>query len=241
MWNLFHRSKEIRKTGLLRGMTDVHSHLLSGVDDGIPTMEASLEALDFLHQEGIERIFLTPHLMEDLSDNRPAFLRERFAALQQRYQGPIQLRLCGEYMLDPGFKHQREEGLLTFPGKRVLMETSYMSAPPDWQDILYDLTLEGYWPIIAHPERYLYLRPQDYRQLKTRGYQFQMNLMSLAGVYGPMAARLARDLLKQGFYDYVGTDLHRKEVFDRALSHIQLTSSEEKELHRLLTNNGNLW
>ena len=241
MWNPFRRKQSIRKSGLLRGMTDVHCHLLPGVDDGIPTLEACLEALDFLANEGVAHLFLTPHLMGDLPDNRPDTLQERFEWLKSQYHGPIQMRLCGEYMLDPAFKQQRTLGLLAFPGNRVLVETSYMSAPPDWLETLYDLTLDGYWPILAHPERYLYLQPRDYGRLKEKGYHFQLNLMSLAGVYGEYQAKTARDLLKSGFYDYVGSDLHRTELYDRALSHLYLTQTEEKALQRLFINNGNLW
>lgn len=116
-----------------------------------------------------------------------------------------------------------------------------MSAPPDFLNMLYDLSLDGYTPILAHPERYLYMADEDYRVLKDRGYKFQLNLMSLHGIYGRRAAQVSHCLLKNGYYDYVGSDLHWLGVYEDTVEHLLLTRTEQQQLKALLENNHSLW
>ena len=92
------------------------------------------------------------------------------------------------------------DGLLTYADRQVLVETSYLSPPPDYLNLLYELSLEGYTPVLAHPERYMYMTKEDYFRLKDKGYKFQLNLFSLAGVYGARPAKYAAYLMKEGFY-----------------------------------------
>ena len=107
--------------------------------------------------------------------------------------------------------------------------------------MLYDLSLDGYTPILAHPERYLYMADEDYRVLKDRGYKFQLNLMSLHGIYGRRAAQVSHCLLKNGYYDYVGSDLHWLGVYEDTVEHLLLTRTEQQQLKALLENNHSLW
>jgi tyrosine-protein phosphatase YwqE len=219
-------------------MTDLHTHLLPGVDDGVETLEESLETLAFLQGVGVERVFLTPHVMADLQDNTPEALRERYRELLKASPSGPELLLAAEYMLDAGFMPLMDKGLLAMPNKHVLVETSYLSPPPNFMTLLYDLTIAGYIPIIAHPERYLYMRENnDYRKLKDKGYKLQLNLFSLTGVYGLQAERNAISLLKQGLYDHVGSDIHQLEAYQESLNKLSPTSSQFKELERLIANN----
>jgi tyrosine-protein phosphatase YwqE len=237
MCSWFH-SKKNRANRLLEGMTDLHTHLLPGVDDGVETLEESLRTLAFLQELGVERIFLTPHVMTDLQANTPEALYARYRELQKDSPSGLELRLAAEYMLDAGFISLMEKGLLAMPNKHVLVETSYLSPPPNFMTLLYDLTLAGYIPIIAHPERYLYMRENnDYRKLKDKGYKLQLNLFSLAGVYGIQAERNAVSLLKQGLYDHVGSDIHQLEAYQESLAYLSPTGSQFKELERLVANN----
>lgn len=242
MFSIFSRKRLILQTGLLEGMADVHCHLLPGVDDGIQTEEEAMAAFQALSAIGINSFYLTPHVMEDLPGNNRSFLEDRFERLKAMLPAGVRVKLAAEYMLDAGFTSHREEGYLTMGNDRsVLVETSYLSAPPDLDAMLYDLVMNGYTPLIAHPERYIYMERKKYVLLKEYGYKFQLNLLSLSGFYGKQAFEKSRYLLEEGLYDYVGSDFHNLGKHQRGLAHLSLTSSGEKELKRLLENNQELF
>lgn len=98
MW-LFHKTTVLSRSGLLKGMVDCHSHLLPGVDDGVQSMEESLQILREMEQQGIRRVWLTPHIMEDIP-NETLALQRKFWELLQQYRGAVELKLAAEYMLD---------------------------------------------------------------------------------------------------------------------------------------------
>ena len=246
------RKYSILETGILKGGTDWHCHILPGVDDGIQTMEDSLEVLDFYEKTGIRQVWLTPHIMEDCP-NEPEALKERFAELQAAYKGPIVLRLAAENMMDALFARRfADRNLLTIgetPGQAggdgkgtvgaakgghpLLVETSYFNPPMAFYETLDELRLAGFRPILAHPERYVYMGPADYARLKESGIYFQLNLMSLVGMYGEPAARKAATLLKQGFYDFTGSDLHRLAPWRHAIKDRVLTKKQVKYLQEI--------
>ena len=202
-----------RKTNILsqlRGFTDYHSHILFGVDDGVKTVETSLKVLQRYEELGIAEVWCTPHIMEDIP-NTPDGLRARFAELSAAYQGPIKLHLAAENMMDQLFEERLEHNdLLPLgeEGNHLLVETSYFTPPMGMKDILRRIKTKGYFPVLAHPERYVYMGKEDYRTLKGMEILFQLNLSSLAGGYGPEAEEKSHWLLKKGFYDIVGSDLH---------------------------------
>ena len=170
MFSLLFPKKNAVHTDLLRGTADVHSHLLPGVDDGVQSADDMQAALNAMQEAGVERVFLTPHVMADLPDNRRSYLQDRFACMKQFAPEGVELRLAAEYMLDAGFRLQMADGLLTYADRQVLVETSYLSPPPDYLNLLYELSLEGYTPVLAHPERYMYMTKEDYFRLKDKGY-----------------------------------------------------------------------
>ena len=210
MWP-FRSHSSISSTGMTGGMTDWHSHILFGVDDGVETLEDSLEILDEYADMGIRRVWLTPHIMEDVP-NTPDGLRSRFAELTQAYSGPVELRLAAENMIDPLFEKRLAENDLLPIGERgdhLLVETSYINAPVRFRELLMEIKSKGYFPVLAHPERYRYMTEKDYRWMKDNDIIFQTNLFSLLGIYGPDAAKKAEWLLNQGLTDIVGSDIHR--------------------------------
>ena len=107
--------------------------------------------------------------------------------------------------------------------------------------MLYDLTVNGYTPLIAHPERYVYMEREKYVSLKKYGYKFQLNLLSLAGFYGRLPLEKSRYLLKNGLYDYAGSDFHNLDKQRRGLAHLSLHASERKELRVLLDHNNEIF
>ncbi len=145
-------------------------------------------------------------------------------------------------MLDDAFLERFEEGFLTMDkgGSLVLCETSYMSIDPMAKEMIYQIMLKGYRPIIAHPERYNYASMPQYKRWKEKDYLLQLNLFSLGNAYGEVARAKAHEMLKEGMYDYVGTDLHRVAGVDRFLADIRLTTRERDQLEILLENNKGL-
>ena len=197
--------------------TDWHCHILPGVDDGLPTMADALEVLAAYEKVGITRVWLTPHIMEDIP-NTTAGLHDRFAELQAAYSGQVSLNLAAENMLDNLFEERlAARDLLTIGerGDHLLVETSYFNPPMDLHGTLDRIKAAGYYPLLAHPERYVYMDEKDYKDLIARGVKFQLNLPSLGGFYGSTAQKKSRWLLKQGYYTVAGSDLHRPHTLDR--------------------------
>jgi tyrosine-protein phosphatase YwqE len=100
---------------------------------------------------------------------------------------------------------------------RLLVETSYFNPPIDLEGILDAVKSKGFFPLLAHPERYMYMDMRHYRRLKADGIEFQLNISSLAGAYGSMVKDKAERLLKAGMYNYSGTDLHRVSSMEHML------------------------
>ena len=222
MWP-FPRKKSLLEAGVLRGWTDWHCHILPGVDDGIPTLEDSLAALRWYEAQGVAEVWLTPHVMEDIP-NTPAQLRARFAELCSAYAscpattGHLTLHLAAEHMLDPLFEERLEAGELLPMGETLLVETSYFNPPFDLDGLLKAIRKKGFQPLLAHPERYVYMDRRDYARLQDElGVAFQLNLPSLAGAYGPEVRKKAERLLAEGRYCRTGSDLHRLSAFRHAI------------------------
>lgn len=214
---LFNRSVKVSDSGLFKGRIDWHCHILPGVDDGFKTMKDSLAALALYEKAGIEEVWLTPHIMEDIP-NTTAALKERFAELQDAYKGHIMLHLASENMMDPLFGERLEAGdLLPLSDNRLLVETSYFNPPYDMDGILAAVKSSGFFPLLAHPERYMYMDMRRYRELKANKIEFQLNISSLIGAYGSTVKAKAERLLKLGMYNYSGTDLHRVSSMEHLL------------------------
>ena len=199
MW-LFHKTTVLSRSGLLKGMVDCHSHLLPGVDDGVQSMEESLQILREMEQQGIRRVWLTPHIMEDIP-NETLALQRKFRELLQQYRGAVELKLAAEYMLDNLFEErlEKEDLLLLEEGKRfLLVETSYFNPPMDLLSVLQRIQKKGYYPLLAHPERYEYMQKEDYNTLKEEHISFQLNLPSLAGMYGKHVQKKAECMIGWG-------------------------------------------
>ncbi|MDR1356899.1 MAG: hypothetical protein LBJ58_04425 [Tannerellaceae bacterium] len=222
-------------------MTDIHTHLLPGVDDGVQTVEDSCRILHFMRDMGVERVYLTPHVMADLPANTVEALRSKYEAFIANRPEGMELRLAAEYMLDGKFASLADDGLLVMSGRHVLVETSYLSPPFSLKEMLYNLRIAGYQPVIAHPERYLYMRGSDYRNLKDQGCKLQLNLFSLTGAYGAHAERNAVYILKEGLYDHAGSDVHQFENYREGASSLSPAHSIARELERIVANNRTLW
>lgn len=232
MWP-FKTVSKLGKSGLLEGFTDWHSHILPGVDDGIRTLEESLDTLAAFEAAGVRKVWLTPHVMEDCP-NTIDKLRERFAELKEAYKGGLELNLAAENMLDSLFEERlRDKDFLPIgeDGDHLLIETSYVNPPFGMESMIEGVFKAGYIPILAHPERYRYMNEDDYRRWKERGLLFQANYISLTGGYGETARKKLEWLLKEGMIDLTGSDVHRKFVFDHIL---EKSPKHSEPLRRLI-------
>lgn len=211
---LFRKKISLLESNVFASFADYHAHILPGVDDGVSTLKDALAVLRCYQELGVAEVTLTPHVMEDYPKNETLFLRERFAELRAAYTGSVKLFLGAEYMLDGGFeKHLLVGELLPVAGNHLLVETSCVSQPLGFDVLLRMIRTKGYFPLLAHPERYLYLALNDYVRLKREGVKFQLNILSLAGVYGGEVRKRARWLLRNGYYEFRGSDLHDLESF----------------------------
>lgn len=230
---------------LFDGFVDYHCHILPGVDDGVQTMESSLKILSAYHKMGVRRVYLTPHIMEDVP-NTPEGLTARFeelkAFLEEFGKGEEfpELGLASENMMDMLFEKRLEKGeLLPLPGKRLLVETSYYNPPFNMRDLLFKVKSSGMTPVLAHPERYIYMSDSDYEELKGEDIVFQLNLSSLSGFYGSEARKKAESMLKKGYYELVGTDLHRWSVLE-AYTKVLLPKTIWTKLENLVSESSKL-
>ena len=219
MWWPFRKKQTLEESGFFCGFTDWHCHILPGVDDGVQTMDEALQILAEYERLGVKEVWLTPHIMEDIP-NSTEKLRGRFAELKATYQGSIVLNLASENMLDNLFEERLEKNdLLPIgkDGKHLLVETSYFNPPMGLNNILLRIKAKGYYPVLAHPERYMYMNEHEYQRLKSMNVEFQLNQFSLFGLYGKEVQKRAKMLQKQGMYNYIGTDLHRISPLQNAL------------------------
>ena len=213
--NLFQSKVALKDSGVFDNYTEWHCHLLPGVDDGVQKMEESLKLLALYEKLGVKEVWFTPHIMEDVP-NEPAKLKMRLAELQAQYQGGIRLHLAAENMMDNLFEKRLADGNVLPLGEEqdhLLVETSYFNPPMGLYDILRRVQSKGYFPVLAHPERYQYMREEDYKKLKDMGVKFQLNVFSLVGAYGPTVQKKALIFLKKSYYDFRGTDTHRYSQF----------------------------
>ncbi len=206
----FVAGKTLLKQGFFEGFVDYHSHVLPDVDDGISSMECALEALHTYEEFGVRKLWLTPHVMEDIP-NTTEFLRERFAELKAAYKGNVELQLAAEYMIDSVFYERLEHDdlLPIVDGKHLLVETSYLLPQHGLLPAIDSIKQKGYTPLLAHPERYQYVSESDLERMREAGVKMQLNLSSLLGFYGKKVSGRARRMLKKGLYSCYGTDLHR--------------------------------
>lgn len=211
----FSRKKNTETTDLGWLYADMHSHLVPGIDDGSPDVATSLELIRGMMQLGYKKIITTPHVLKEVYPNTeativPGIEKVREAAAAEGLD--VELSAAAEYFIDEHFEEhlKNRKPLLRISGNMVLVEFSMVTAPMDLQEVLFEMQMQDYQPVIAHPERYIYLtrKKEFFDELKNTGCYFQLNLLSLIGHYGSSVQQLAEHLIRQNHYDLAGTDLH---------------------------------
>lgn len=195
----------------------MHSHLIPGIDDGAKTVEDSIKLIRQLTDLGYQKIITTPHIMGEYYPNTPERIKAGLSSVRKALKAAqieIIIEVAAEYYLDDFFEDllNAEAPLLTFSGNHLLVECSMLAESANLPEYIFQLKTRGYQPILAHPERYLYYadRLEVFQKIKDIGCSLQVNLLSLAGHYGPQQKKLGIKLLKMGIVDFLGTDLHRE-------------------------------
>lgn len=217
----FFRSKPQLAINLSDIGTDMHSHLLPGIDDGCPDVATSLELMKGLQDLGLKKFITTPHILWDLYRNDETTIGKAFSELEQAAragQKALPLSSAAEYMMDDHFSQllRNKQPLRKLSGNYVLVEFSFVSLPYDWKEMLFEMQIQGYQPVLAHPERYSYLgnTVRPFQEIADMGILLQVNLNSLTGYYGKPAFALASMLVKQKLVSFVGSDLHHQRHLD---------------------------
>jgi protein-tyrosine phosphatase len=196
-------------------MVDIHCHILPGIDDGAQDIETSSRMLKIAANEGTSHIIATPHFIHAAIDNNAAVVGKSHKELEKLAENEnmdIKIYPGNEVFLSPEIpeligKHQ----ICTLNGSYyILIEFPMMSIPVYTKEILYQLRLDGYTPIIAHPERYgeIAKDPNILNDFIERGALIQVNSTSLIGIYGDRIKRLSMTLLKHGMVHFVASDAH---------------------------------
>lgn len=212
----FLKSKPFLRDLIPNNHIDIHSHLIPGIDDGATSIENSMSLIIQMNDIGFNNIITTPHIMNNIWDNTEISLKEDHQKAYQDIKKNCNVdvfNVAAEYMLDSYFtKRLQTEKLLTLKDNYILVELSYISPPIQLYDILFEIQLAGYKPIIAHPERYLFYHNnfKEYEKLKNAGCLFQLNLLSTVDYYGRSITEIATKLLSNNLYDYVGSDIHHQ-------------------------------
>ena len=203
---------------------DIHNHLLPGVDDGFGSAEESLEAIRGLSAAGVKDLVFTPHINPDVyPGNDEDRMRRVYEEFRPLLPDGLKTSLAAEYMICADFEKdiaKRAGGLLCYEDKSILVEMSFLFGSPNLDKSLFELQMAGFKPVLAHPERYLYMADclEDFDRLHENGCRFQLNYISFAGVYGRDSVKIIRYLARRGYCDFVATDLHSIYQLERILS-----------------------
>ena len=215
---------------------DMHSHLLPGIDDGLKTVEETVAYVKDLHALGYKKLICTPHILNGVHNNTPetigAALEIARKALEEEGV-PVILEAAAEYMIDDEFEKliKAKNKLLTFGNNYILIEMSYLDTPLNLNEVLFDLQMQGYRPILAHPERYNFYHKnfKKYEDFRDRGILFQLNLLSLSGYYGKEVKKVSEKLIDAKMIEFIGTDMHH-------INHLNATKAfvETKDFYDLV-------
>ncbi|MDD3876335.1 MAG: hypothetical protein PHT69_06915 [Bacteroidales bacterium] len=219
LFNLFNKNTLKSPVDVSFLKSDMHSHLIPGIDDGVKTIEESVSLIRKLQELGYTKVITTPHIMSDFYKNTPEIITDGLNKLKEvlsKENISIQIEAAAEYLIDDGFiNHFNKNQLLTFGDKYLLVEMSYYNMYKNFFQLLFELNVDGYKVILAHPERYAYLHNnmETYQEIKSRGLYFQLNTISLSGYYSEKVKKVAESLIDMELYDFAGTDLHNDVYF----------------------------
>jgi tyrosine-protein phosphatase YwqE len=222
---------------------DVHSHLLPRLDDGVQSYEESLDIILHFQALGYRKLITTPHVMSDSYKNTPERILSRLAKLRHYLQNQeidMEIDAAAEYYLDENVYRlvETDQKMLTFGKKFLLFETNFLNEPFNMKEFIFLATTKGYKPVLAHPERYLYLQNNidKAQDLLDRGVLFQINISSITGFYSKIVQTTAQKLIDRGWVHLLGSDCHHLQ-HARLVEEAQQNKYFQKALSLSLLNN----
>lgn len=200
-------------------MIDIHSHILPGVDDGSKDMEMSMEMAKIYVENNIKKVIATPHYIEGIKNTslktNKLVLNKLIKNLRQE-EIDLEVFLGNEVMISFNIiKDLKENKISTLNGtKYILIELPMFDIPIYTHDMIYELSIRGYQPIIAHPERNSLIgeNPNLLLELIEDGALAQLNIGSIEGQFGNRIKRNAEILLEYNMIHFVSTDAHRSNM-----------------------------
>jgi protein-tyrosine phosphatase len=208
--SFFKKTKLFEKSPIT---TDMHSHLLAGIDDGVKNWDEAVAIIKGFIEMGLSKIITTPHIMSDTYRNDPHIISEKLNELLDHLKEKkikIIIEAAAEYYLDEVLYDQllNKEHLLTFGQRYLLFETNFISEPFQLKEFIFQASSQGYRVVLAHPERYGFMTMAKAEDLKNRGVYFQLNSLSITGYYSKQIQKLAQQLIEKGWVDFLGSDCH---------------------------------
>lgn len=204
-------------------MIDIHTHLIPFVDDGAKTIEEAEVNIKRLISQGVTMAFCTPHYqLKSNFIHDVNMIKDAFYTLQKLVDDlklEIRLFLGSELYYHRKLLDDIKNGLALTMGdtKTVLLEFSMTEETDEINEVLYNFRIAGFQVIVAHPERYEYMKSmRDYQELKQEGAKLQVNASSLVGHHGRHAKKWAWLLLDSGMADYIASDTHASRPNDYA-------------------------
>ena len=211
-WFLKNKNKDLDPLDFSALRTDIHSHLIPGIDDGSPDIETTILIIKELQTLGYRKIITSPHVMSDFYKNSSEIILKGLDDVRTELKNQninIEIDAVAEYYIDYDFEQKiGKEKFLTFGDNYILVELSFIEASKNFFEIIFKLQLEGYKVVLAHPERYNYFDMKDYINLVDRGVFLQVNLLSLIGYYSPIIKRKTEDLIAANMISFLGSDCH---------------------------------
>ena len=207
-------------------MIDLHLHILPGIDDGSGSIEESVKMARKLAGLGFNGVFCTSHYIADspqVADNQTKNrLREKLQAELDKAGIKLKLMPGNEIYIDPKMVDYLAKGKASCLGgelnsrkkhQHVLFELPFYAEVSYLRDIIFELKAKGLVPVLAHPERYLFIqkRKEVIFEIVKLGVKLQSNYGSIVGQYGGKAKKIMKFLLKNRLVSYLGTDIHRAE------------------------------
>lgn len=214
MFGFFKKKKVTPEFNFSTIGTDIHSHIIPGIDDGAQTLNDSLLLAKKFKALGYKKLIATPHIMADYFRNTPDTINRALDVLRkglQEIQLDLEVEAAAEYYLDETFEKKiRQKEVLTFGDNYLLFELSYINPPQNLTDFIKLIKDTGYKPVLAHPERYPYYYGsiENLYQIKETGCLLQLNSIALTGYYGKGTNKVAEEMVENHLVDFIGSDMH---------------------------------
>ena len=222
----------------LKNFVDIHNHILPGIDDGAETVEDSLALIGGFGELGISHFIATPHIMHNYYDNDATTIGNSLDQLKitllENNLKDISIEAAAEHMIDDNFEVLLDENkVMPIRREYLLVEMSFLQSSLNFDEAIKKTMKHGLYPILAHPERYVYLHRElkKYQSFKKQGVLFQLNLLSLGEYYSNEVRKTAHYLLQNGFIDFVATDVHNERHLN-ALKEIQISGEVIDKIHK---------